>query len=139
MNSPPHRTNLLSADYDETGVGVAGREGLWYATQEFGRRWWTTSSLGLTAVDGAWLLTGRATLRQPAEPVYIGLDDDILDTVHLKVGESLDLNVRIPADGARHKFGLHPGKGGDTYWIKWLFYLDTSQPLDKALVMPPAG
>ncbi len=36
MDSPPHRENILSPDYNAVGIGV-GRtdEGLWYGTQDF--------------------------------------------------------------------------------------------------------
>lgn len=36
MNSPPHRDNILSPDYNVVGIGV-GRtdDGLWYGTQDF--------------------------------------------------------------------------------------------------------
>jgi uncharacterized protein YkwD len=137
MNSAEHKAALLSPKWAETGVGVATKDGVWYATQEFGRRWWATSDLGLTAVDGAWLLTGRAKLLEPGDPIYIGLDDRILNRVRMDVGQSLNLRVRIPADGSRHKFGLHPTKGGNAYYVKWLLYLDASRTLDQALVMPP--
>ncbi len=36
MNSPPHRENILSPNYNVVGIGVARTEdGLWYGTQDF--------------------------------------------------------------------------------------------------------
>jgi uncharacterized protein YkwD len=38
MTSPPHRANILSAKYTETGVGMARAEnGRVYSVQVFGR------------------------------------------------------------------------------------------------------
>jgi uncharacterized protein YkwD len=140
MNSPPHRANILNKEWDETGLGVAAAEGghKWYACQLFGRRYWDVTGLTLAAAGDGWVLGGRARLLQAADPVYLGRDDQILDTTHLEVGQSLDFKLAIPLDGAVHKLGLHPGKGGDSYWLKFQWWIDTSKPLDQALAMTPA-
>jgi uncharacterized protein YkwD len=38
MKSPPHRENILRADYNAAGVGVVLRDGLLWVTQNFARR-----------------------------------------------------------------------------------------------------
>lgn len=38
LNSPPHRANLNKSSYNHVGVGVSIRDGLVYATADFGHR-----------------------------------------------------------------------------------------------------
>lgn len=38
MDSPPHRANILNAQFDAVGVGVVQQNGLLWATQDFARR-----------------------------------------------------------------------------------------------------
>ena len=39
MNSPGHRANILTDGYEETGIGLAYKNGGWYWVQIFGTQW----------------------------------------------------------------------------------------------------
>ena len=136
MNSPGHRANILSTDYTETGIGVAVKGGKAYGTQVFGRRYWDITEPYLLAKEGAWELGGRAKLLATAPGVYVGLDDDVFELLKPKVGQTIDFTALIPVDGKKHRYGLHPSKGGDSYWLKFLFYLDTNRDMADARIMP---
>ncbi|MBI5831820.1 MAG: CAP domain-containing protein [Armatimonadetes bacterium] len=136
MNSPGHRANILSTDYTETGIGVSVSGGKAYGTQVFGRRYWDVTEPYLLAKEGAWELGGKAKLLAAVPAVYVGLDDDVYETLKPKVGQTVEFTALIPVDGKKHRYGLHPSKGGDSYWLKFLFYVDTNRDMADARLMP---
>jgi len=138
MNSPGHRGNILNARWEEIGIGVAGRGGTWYGTQVFGRRWYDLTDLALEAVEGGWLVRGQAKLLADAPKVYLAFDSEehVVGETETRKGDLIPFRIKIPVDGKRHRIGLHPGKGEDSFWLKWLFFVDTSKPLAEARVMP---
>lgn len=138
MNSPGHRANILSTDYEEIGIGVAGERNAFYGTQVFGRRFYELTDLALAAAGAQWVLTGKAKVLGKTARVYPAVDNQVEEDAALPVtaGQTLDFKLTLPADGARHKLGLHPERDEGTFWIKNLLFVDTAKPLNDALLMP---
>lgn len=137
MNSPPHRANILDPQYTHLGVGVFSRGGTHMATQVFGVHYYDFHNVALEQRGNDWVVWGRARLLRETGRVYFAVDSELVGNVAVKRGESFGFSLRIPRDGGLHKVGLHPAKDARSYWIKYVFYVDTGRPLAEALVPPP--
>ncbi|MBI2297624.1 MAG: CAP domain-containing protein, partial [Armatimonadetes bacterium] len=135
MLSSGHRHNILDGQYVETGVGVFVKNGKYYATQLFGKRFYDLSELTLEDAGDGYVLSGRAKLLGETSQVRVARDGDLLDRVDVHRGRSFTFKVTLPKDG-RHRVGLHPARDERSYWLKFVLYLDTKQPLESALIMP---
>ncbi len=136
MNSPPHKANIMNRDYTHLGLGVASRNGTTYATQVFGRPTYEVLEAYLRPVGSRLEVSGRATLVTTHEQVHVACDDELVETIQVSKGQTFRFKVTVPKDGGRHRVGLHPNKGEGSYWIKYLFHLDTAQPPASMLAMP---
>ena len=72
MNSPPHRANILSPDYNTVGIGVVRRGDVYWVTQDFAHRLQEYSvDEAEDAILAAWLRERKRAHLPPAEVVRI--------------------------------------------------------------------
>lgn len=136
MNSTGHRENILNPDYTHLGLGVSIGGGRYLATQLFAEPYYDLSELDLSAVGDQWQLSGRARLLRATDRVYVAVDRRLVEVLDLNGAKAFRFKVQVPRDGERHRVGLHPAKSANSFWLKFLFHLDTAAKLEEALVMP---
>ncbi|NUQ00727.1 MAG: CAP domain-containing protein [Armatimonadetes bacterium] len=136
MNSPPHKANILDPDYTHLGLGVAAKNGRYYATQVFAKPYYELTELWIRDGGRYFELTGTVQLLNSTRRVHLAIDREMVDTINVPPDGQFELQVRIPKDGERHKVGLHPAKDRNSFWIEFLFFLDTSKRYDQTMVMP---
>lgn len=76
-----------------------------------------------------YLFTGRARLLRPVKKVRLFLDDVHLENLPIDKKDEIIWTVRLPKASGRHQIGLFPDQ-----WEKYLFFVDTHQPLEHAFV-----
>lgn len=136
MNSAGHRANILNRDYTHLGIGVFVEGSKHYATQLFGQHTYEFSDVGLEVTRGRYEVSGRARLTGADRKVYIALDQRVLQTVEARRGEWFGFRVAMPEASGRHRIGLHPSKDARSYWLKFVFFVDTGQPAARAFTAP---
>lgn len=144
MNSPPHRANILDADYNTIGVGIAhserdGMAGI-HVTQVFAARCFELDTINVVPHNSRYRLRlrGRQLVDGYGGVFISGGYDDISDYVTVPAGDdgafSLDILLR-PDSGA---YTLKLGLGSSEYGSKDIyneFSVDTNQPTDRALII----
>jgi hypothetical protein len=76
-----------------------------------------------------YLLSGRARLLQPMEKVRLFLDHAHLENLSWNEQREVAWTMHLPKGSGRHQIGLFPDQ-----WKKYLFFVDTDQPLARAFV-----
>jgi len=144
MNSPPHRANILDADYNTIGVGIAhserdGMAGI-HVTQVFATRRFELDTINLVPNNSRYRvrLRGRQLVDGYGGVFISGGDEEVSDFVAVPAGDdgsfSLDILLR-PDSGA---YTLKLGLGSSEYGSKDIyneFTVDTDRPTDRALII----
>ena len=136
MNSPGHKANILKDSYTRLGLGVAIRDGRYYATQLFAAPSYDLSNLKLTRTANTYQVSGKVKPLQQTTKIWRACDKVLQGSFPVQQGKSYDFSISAPADGEVHKLGLHPAIDERSFWLKFLFTVDTSQPLEDALILP---
>ncbi len=136
MNSSGHKANILKEDYTHLGLGVAISEGRYYATQLFASPSFELSDLQLTASPTELRVTGRVKPLQQTTKLWRACDRVLKGSFPVQRNRTYPFILTAPRDGDQHKLGLHPAIDERSYWLKFLFYVDTAEPLEAALILP---
>jgi uncharacterized protein YkwD len=76
-----------------------------------------------------YLFSGQARLLRPVNKVRLFLDESHWENLFPNKQEEITWAVRLPKASGRHRIGLFPDQ-----WKKYLFFVDTDQPLERAFV-----
>lgn len=136
MNSPGHKANILHEKYTHLGLGVAIVKGRYYATQVFATPSYDLSDLQLSRDAQQFRITGRVKPLIRTSKLWPACDKTLQPSFAVQRGRTYPFLITAPRDGERHKLGLHPAIDERSFWLKYLFYVDTSQALEDALLLP---
>lgn len=76
-----------------------------------------------------YLFSGQARLLRPVKKVRLFLDEAHWENLFPDKKERITWALRLPKASGRHRIGLFPDQ-----WKKYLFFVDTDQPLERAFV-----
>jgi len=136
MNSPGHKANILNEKYTHLGLGVAIVKGRYYATQLFATPSYELSELKLIRTATELRVTGKVKPWIKTSKLWRACDKVLQGSFPVQRNRTYPFVLSAPLDGLEHKLGLHPAIDERSYWLKFLFYVDTSNSLDEALVLP---
>jgi len=106
MNSPTHRANILSANYQEIGIAVASDSEVLYATQHFGTP--KESAAGTATVTP----TPPAAPRRVAQAVADAIPPTIADVplVDAEVEQGEEISIALSVSGDPEKVTVRAGE-----------------------------